>query len=209
MFWTYRSRVIIPDIMKKLSQSVLVLTFLFIGNALTLAQGPPPPAVPDYTPEGWKEYSFEEDNVRFRFPVKPERVESAIGNSNLLVHSYSRESFMLFNLTVMRRTMVEGLPTEKELLAGAIRGGPDRIANLAPKTLEEKELLVDGHPGKFMKIETNDGLIWRMKCFVVKNTAYVGLAVSKKGDRHGMNWENDFEIPAMAFLDSVRLIKTN
>ena len=64
---------------------------------------------------------------------------------------------------------------------------------------------MDGHAGKFMKVETNDGMVVRSKYFAVKNRLYIAYAISKKGDRHGFNWENDFEIPAMAFLDSIRL----
>jgi hypothetical protein len=47
-----------------------------------------------------------------------------------------------------------------------------------------------------------------LKIFVVKNKLYLAYAISKKGDRHGFNWENDFEVPAMGFLDSLHLIAT-
>ena len=82
----------------------------------------------------------------------------------------------------------------------------DRIKDLEPKILEQKDVSVDGYPARFVKVETNNGLLMRVKFFGVGKRLYIGQAIVKKGDRHGINWENDFEIPAMAFLDSLHLI---
>ena len=94
---------------------------------------------------------------------------------------------------------------EKTYLQSFVNGGLARLKNLEPKVLVEQDLSLDGHAGKFMKVETSDGMVVRSKYFAVKNRLYIAYAISKKGDRHGFNWENDFEIPAMAFLDSIRL----
>jgi hypothetical protein len=80
----------------------------------------------------------------------------------------------------------------------------ERIKNLEPKILSQQDILVDGHPGRFATLETNNGLLMRVKFFFAGTRLYIAQAIVKKG----VNWENDFEIPAMAFLDSLRLINT-
>ena len=74
--------------------------------------------------------------------------------------------------------------------------------------MTQEDVFVDGHPAKFLKVETNNGLVMRWKIFAVKNKMYTAYAITKKGVRHGFNWENDFEIPAMGFLDSLHMIAT-
>ena len=83
-----------------------------------------------------------------------------------------------------------------------------RIQNAEPKVLAQQNVSVDGYPARFLKVETKDRLLIRLKFFAVENKLYIALAVSEKGKPQGFNWENDFEIPAMAFLDSVHLVKT-
>jgi hypothetical protein len=55
-------------------------------------------------------------------------------------------------------------------------------------------------------MESKDDTVTRAKIFILKDKVYSAQTSVKKGQHHGFNWENDFEKPAMAFLDSVRLI---
>jgi hypothetical protein len=197
--------------MKPLFSIAFVAFLLLLTDFPALAQNnaplPPPPAVSDYSPDGWKEYSFPEDNVRFRFPVEPTREKSEAEDH--VTHSYSRESFMLFQLDVLMYAPDVDLGTAEDGLTIVVQSVLNRLKRFDPKVLEEKDTVVDGHSAKFIKLETNNGLILRMKLFLHKNKGYSAQAISRKGERHGFNWENDFEVPAMAFLDSLRLIKTN
>ena len=195
--------------MKQFRLVCLIVLFVAAFSSLSAQAPPPPPPAPDYDPKLWKEYSFAADNVRFRFPVEPKRVESTTGTSKRPSVTFSRQSFIYFDVTVT--TFPESLdkPGDKKgLLDAGVNGMLSRIQNAEPKVLAQQDVSVDGYPARFLKVETKDGLLIRVKFFAVENKLYIALAVSEKGKRHGFNWENDFEIPAMAFLDSVHLVKT-
>lgn len=191
---------------------IFVLTavlFLFAGYSTVLAQdgepAPPPPAAPDYGPKTWKEYSYPDDNIRFRFPVEPAYEESTMGDEKQVIHTYTRQSFILFQLNVMVFAADLDLEADERILEAAVRNG---LSDVGEKVLTQEDVSVDGHRAKFITLETADGMILRWKCFAVKNKIYVASTETKKGDRHGYNSENDFEIPSMAFLDSLHVIDT-
>lgn len=200
--------------MKTLSSIAIVVFFLLLAGLTISAQNdapppPPPPALaPDYNPTLWREYSFTDDNIRFRFPVEPKVKESVAGTEKLITHTYSRNVFMLFELTVVLYPADKDMESDKNMLERVVQGALDKANGRDDKVITQEDILVDGHPAKFLKVESNNGMVMRMKCFLVKNRMYVALAISKKGDRHGVNWENDFEVPAMAFLDSLHVTAT-
>jgi hypothetical protein len=139
--------------------------------------------------------------------VEPERVESTTGTAKRPSITFSHKSFIYYDLTIA--TFPESLDKvgdPKRLLDGGVNGMLSRIQNSEPKILAQQEVTVDGYPARFLKVETKDGLLIRVKFFTVSNRLYIALAICEKGKRHGVNWENDFEIPTMAFLDSVHLI---
>jgi hypothetical protein len=189
--------------------SIFATAFIFVFAAFAAAQGPPPPPAPapDYSPNGWKEYTFKDDGVRFRFPVEPKRRDDTLGADVYPTHVYERNSFMRFELTVITRPSNENLEERGKAGLNAARDGAlNNIKNLQPKIIKDEEITVDGHSGKFVQIETNDGRVYRTKCFFVANRMYIATTIVEKGKRHGFNWENDFELPAMAFLDSIHVI---
>jgi hypothetical protein len=192
----------------KLRFSLVLIALLLTASLSALAQAPPPPDMaPDYAPKLWKEYSFADDNVRFRFPAPPERVVGTTGAAKRPSRTYTRESFMYLDLTVIDFTGDLGKVVDKKaLLDGGVKGMLDGIKKLDPKILVEEDVSVDGSPGRFLKIDTKSGLLLRVKFFSVDNKLYIAQAIVKKGERHGTNWEDDFEIPTMAFLDSLHLI---
>lgn len=182
---------------------------LFAIAVFAQAPPPPPPAAPDYNPKGWKEYSFENDNVRFKFPAEPKVTETTSGSVKAPTRIYERHSLMSFFVMVSDSPSGDDTEARSEstnLIQKMRDGALERVKDREPKVLEESDVRVDGHPGRFLKVETKDGLVSRMKFFVVKNRIYIAMASVQKGQKHGFNWENDFEIPAMAFLDSIRII---
>lgn len=93
----------------------------------------------------------------------------------------------------------------KETLAKLRDDGLVEIKEYNPKVIKESDVIVDGCSAKFMQVETSRGDVTRIKYFVVKNRMYYLFAAVKKGDKHGINFENGFEKPAIAFLDSIKL----
>ena len=204
-----------------------IAAFIFlIFSVITVSaqQGDPPPGAPDsgrrnppdgtpnygsitdYSPALWKEYSFADDNVRFRFPVEPKPTETTIADG-FPTHVYQHGSFMLYQLIVSNVLGRKDMEAESNSLDTFRNNAINTLKskNLDPKVVKEEIVAVDGHAGRFMRIETNDGSIVRTKFFIVKNRIYSGFVFVRKGQRNTFNGENSFESPAMAFLDSIHL----
>ncbi len=184
----------------------LLLICLALFAFQVAAQPQPPPPVPDYSPDRWKEYSYEQDNVKFRFPAEP---KIAVENSEssgvkFTIRKYIRHSFMAMELWVMEYPAE--IPPGKETLEFLRSVAVDSVKHMSPKIIKESDITVDGNAGKFIHMETSDGVVTRYKFFFVKNRIYYYFAAVRKGEKHGFNYENDFEKVAMGFLDSIKLI---
>jgi hypothetical protein len=196
----------------KLTTALTALLIAFFGATSSFAQTaapPPPPPAPDYFPESWKEFTFENDNVKIRYPKQPTLTTSTDESAGLTVRDYVHASFIRLVLSVNEyhtsRNLEEVLPT-KELFLKLREGMLANIARFNPQIIKEYDTSVSGYPAKFIHVEANNGDVVRTKFFVVKNRFYIVITSVKKGSQHGSNYENDFEKVAMAFLDSVRLI---
>jgi len=184
-----------------------LLLIIFVGLSATCVsaqQGDPPPAAPDYSPDSWKEYSFAQDNIRFRFPAEPKVTESSKDHGR----NYESKSFMDFSLDISDAGVDVGKDREKQqkyliLIALSL---DKTFESSGAKLLKSKDTTIDGNPAKFFVFESKDGILTRAKIFVLKDKVYSAEANVKKGEQHGVNWENDFEKPAMAFLDSIHVI---
>jgi hypothetical protein len=191
----------------------LTLFALLLAASSSAAQSdppPPPPPSPDYSPRHWKEYVYEQDNIKFRFPVEP-KITTANKNEpfgTVTNRRYTRQSFLLMEVSVHEfpaHMDLEKLAPPKELMDEMSDAGLAKVKHLNPRVLKEADVTVDGHPARFMHVETENGRVVRTKAFVVKNRMYFCYVEVRKGERHGSNFENDFEKVAMEFLDSVRL----
>lgn len=188
----------------------LALLVLLLGAASASAQSePPPPIPPDYFPEQWKEYVYEKDGMKVRFPAEPEVISEKDDSGTVTTHAYRHHrSFIELFIAVNEfppGSVFETVPPEQLLreTRASVLTGPK---NLSTKIIREADTSVGGHPAKFMHIETSDGRVSRFKFFTVKNRLYFMSVEVRKGARHGINYENDFEKVAMAFLDSVVLV---
>lgn len=187
-------------------KTLLLAIFICLSAIYVSAQqdGPPPPPAPDYSPDAWKEYSFAQDNIRFRFPVEPKVTESSKDHGR----NYERKSFMEFSLDVSDAGIDVGKDKEKQkkyliLISLTL---DKSFESSGAKLLKSEDTTVDGNPAKFFVFESKDGFLTRAKIFAIKDRVYSAETTVKKGEKHGFNWENDFEKPAMAFLDSIHVI---
>lgn len=192
----------------------ICLTLLVALLAATSADAqsdppPPPPPAPDYFPQSWKEYVYEQDNVKFRFPVEPRITAASTKESfgTVTTRHYRRQSFVLMQLSVHEFPAHADFEAAeaKGLLGQMVGASLAEIKDENPKIIKESDITVDGHAGKFLHVETDSGKTIRYKFFLVKNRMYSSYVQVRKGQRHGSNYENDFEKVAMGFLDSIRL----
>jgi hypothetical protein len=175
--------------------------------SVSAQQGDPPARAPEYDPKIWKEYTLADDNVRFRFPIKPLEEERVSGPAKLPVHKFTNNpgSFLYLRIDVLSRP-VDLSPDAGTYLKGIVEGLMNGLKGTEPKLVKNEDITVDGNAGRFVRIETNDGRVFRHKILIAGNKVYMAAAVVTKGKQHGVNWENDFEVPAMAFLDSIHFI---
>lgn len=191
----------------KLTVVFLALALVFTGAAS--AQDAPPPPAPDYFPESWKEFSFENDNVRIRYPKQPALTIIAKDASGVAIRNYVHASFIRLVLSVNEypaQMNLEEVRPAKDLFSKLRAGMLANIKQFNPRIVKEYDTDVSGYPAKFIHVEADNGEVVRTKFFVVKNRFYILMTAVKKGSKHGSNHENDFEKVAMGFLDSVRLI---
>jgi len=189
----------------KLSVALFALLLFACSSALA-QQGDPPPAAAEYSPKSWKEYTYEDDHLRFRFPIEPIKEETVTGAVKAPTHKFKNgaSSFLYLRLDVISWPSDSGLDGKlmvKAMEEGILAG----MKSVEPKVIKNEETNIDGNPGKFIHVETNDGRVVRYKIFFAGTRSYAATVVVGKGKRHGFNWENDFEVPAMAFLDSIHV----
>ncbi|HEX8370716.1 MAG TPA: hypothetical protein VF604_19380 [Pyrinomonadaceae bacterium] len=198
--------------MKFLTVFFALIIFVFAAHSASAQASSPddaPPA-PDYYPEKWKEFTYETDGVKFRFPANPTLMTSTetVSDQKVTTRKYTRRSFIAMELWVVEYSPdsnLEEFKPIKETLQNLRGVALDSIKSSNPKVIKESEITVDGHAGKFMHVETDKGEVLRFKFFLVKNRMYYAFAAVKKGEKHGFNYENDFEKVAMGFLDSIKL----
>jgi len=129
--------------MKKL---LLFAAFLILFAVPVLAQqlGDPPLPVPDYNPKGWKEYSFEKDKVKFRFPVEPKPVETTSGTvTKLPGRIYQRDSFMTFSLMALEAPSGTDIESKTGLILKMRDAYLEQIKGGDPKVIKDLEITVD------------------------------------------------------------------
>gem|GEM_PF-5465257 len=181
--------------------------FLFLLSAgSAIAQKQPPAMSPDYFPERWEEFTYQDDLFKIHFPKTPQ-VASIPGKKGETTRIYKHRSFVAFEIrvTTFPATLEGKIPVEA-LFEEMKKLGLEGIKNYNPKIIAETDITQDGKAGRFIHAETSDGAVLRMKFFLSGARIFYLFAETEKGAKHGINWENDFEKVAMGFLDSFKLL---
>lgn len=126
---------------------LLIILVCLSGICVSAQQGDPPPAVPDYTPDSWKEYSFAQDSIKFRFPAEPKVTESSQNHGR----RYESESFMDFSLDISDAGIDVGKDREKQqkyliLISLSL---DKTFESSGAKLLKSQDTTIDGNPAKF------------------------------------------------------------
>lgn len=169
------------------------------------APAPPPPMAADYLPDNWKEYTYKDHNFRVRMPREPLIIKR--GDDASRVTSYKNTSWIEFAVEVMEYApnadFEKQMPGILDKLQAAGLAG---VAQFKPKVIKSTDEKVGDRTARFLHTEAENGDIIRAKFFVVKNRIYFIYGSVKRGAPHGINHENNFEKPVMAFLNSFELL---
>jgi hypothetical protein len=152
----------------------------------------------------WKEFISEEGHFSVLLPGVPKQlareIDSPFGKSQ--GHYFNLFTFADFGFSYTQFPINVEIPGAAEKLFDRVRGSV--LAALGGRLLEEKEISLDGHPGRFIKAELAGGDIYRHKVFIVGSRSYQVVFVSRdKGvPPAALNYH---ESAAKKFLDSLKL----
>ena len=94
----------------------------------------------------------------------------------------------------------------KATLDKARDGGLARVAKEDPRIVSESDISLDGHPGRFLRVELKGDAIVRFKIVLNGNRLYVLSVGSPKSDPKNVNAQRRYEKLATTFFDSFKII---
>jgi TonB family protein len=167
--------------LNRIARTALILSALIAASSLGFAQsgkqtdGPPPPAA-EYNQKAWKEFSSVGGRFSVLLPGVPSeevrRIETALGPLDMhAVYLHSAADYAIFYADYPQS--LEDPSKSKQALDGARDEG---VRNVKGRVLEEKDITLEAHPGRYLRIEAANGLTIRSKLILVGSRLY-NLAV--------------------------------
>jgi hypothetical protein len=152
-------------------------------------------------------YSYSTKDFSIDFPKKPDTssqtVKSEIGDLLMEICMYepAKDSDQNFAYGIISTSYPDSLihSDKKEKLNGFFRNAVDGgVANVEGKLLTEKEISMDGYPGREFRIDFQHGLaVIKMRAFLVKNKMFVVQTITDPA--------KELNIPAERFHHSFHL----
>jgi hypothetical protein len=169
----------------------------------TSAEAPPAPAV-EYDPHAWKEFSDERGMFSIMFPGVPVEAENSsgeiVGRKFILITSADYFlGYQDFPPTIPELEKDAGL--RKQFFD---RARDQLLSASKAKVLIETDVALDGHPGRFMKLNLANGGILRQYMYAVGKRAYQMFVITPKELPAADRGQFD-ETRATKFLTSFRL----
>lgn len=152
----------------------------------------------------WKEFVSEEGRFSVLIPGVPKEVvreiDSPFGKSQ--GHYFNLSASADFGFSYTQFPVTVEVPEFANRLLDRARDGI--IEGLKGKLLEEKDINLDGHPGRFIKAELTGGYTYRHKVFIVGSRSYQLVFISRDKGVPPAVLEHH-ESAAKRFLDSLKL----
>jgi len=180
-------------------------TTLCFGQASKPGDEPPPAPAVEYNPGAWKEFTSAGGRFSVLLPGTPtEKIEShdsPVGR--LEVHDFSLKTFAQYGVMYVEYPPnVEEGGDAKRFLDGAISAG---LKAAGGTLLEEQEIALDGHPGRYVKVQLSEGYVMRIRSYLVKNRLYqIGITMKEAGAPKAISSFDDET--AARFLGSFKLV---
>lgn len=150
---------------------------------------------------------FETSDFQILYPKLPssqtQTINSVIGDLKVTGHIYNASKDTTdANLTygVLTTEYPDTLvhSDKKEILSNFFRSATDgAVKNVNGKLISEKEIELDGFPGRDIKIDLKGFAVMRMKAFLVKNKLYMLQTITKTekdGNQSVEKFMNSFKL---------------
>ncbi|MFL6209824.1 MAG: TonB family protein [Pyrinomonadaceae bacterium] len=191
--------------MLKFAQASRLLIVLIVLALPCFAQDEPPAPAAEYDPKAWHEFTSAAGRFAVLLPGTPtESVTSADSPIGQLdIHTFMLRTFAQYGVTYIEypKSIEDGGRID-DFLAGVRDGG---VKGVKGTLREEKAVALDGHPGRYLKVQVGDGSVMRIKFFVVQNRLYqLGITMRDKDAPAAI--VRFHEETAAKFLDSFKLI---
>lgn len=198
--------------MKHLARYSLLLTLLVSALVYCFAQSNPPSrygsgnigAMPEVNPNNWKEFSSAEGRFSILFPGAPTEkavtVNSEFGQRES--HIFTLKTMAEYSVSYTDHpTDLESSDRAREGLKGALY---HVVARHKGQILEEKEIDLDGHPGRRIKVQLANGQLYWHEEFFVGNRNYQIIFITRDAGAPPavLKFHNS---TAAKFLDSFKL----
>jgi TonB family protein len=193
--------------MKSLARVCLLFVLISCGAGSVRAQDVQvlPPDVKPAEVKAWEVVTSTEGRFAVSFPARPtafvESVETTIGT--LTFHEWVLNAAPLYRFTYVDYPQsIEDPNRVKQVLDAARDGG---VRNVKGTLLEEKEISLDGHPGRYVKVRAGNGLIIRSQNYAVGNRGYT-LVFATRVDGSSAAALRFYDESAAKFFDSFKLL---
>jgi hypothetical protein len=156
-------------------------------------------------PADW--YTYQSQEISIEFPKEPEltsqSVPTAVGDIEMKIASYdgSKEGDINLAYVFISSIYPDSLinSNKKEMLPDFFRSSIDgAVKNVNGKLIAEKEVLLDGFPGREAKVDYGNGqAIIAFRMYLVQNRAYFIQTISEKGkeeNESALRFRNSFKL---------------
>jgi hypothetical protein len=94
----------------------------------------------------------------------------------------------------------------KDMLQGLKAAALNSIRDKNVQIIVDREVEVDGHPGRFVHVEVQGKEVIRMQWIAAGSRLYTISASSRKGSPQELEGKDDFEKVAIGFIGSFHVI---
>src|ERR1044072_5911896 len=155
-------------------------------------------------PDGM-EYISAAGRFKIRFPGVPQEFEGTHETNvgQIASHFVMLATDVTYGLNYTDYPMnVEQPELVKRIIDNARDGGLANVAREEPRILSETDISVEGHPGRFLRVELKGDAILRYKLVLVGNRVYVlTVGTPKRSDAQA-----EYEKRATSFFESFKLM---
>jgi hypothetical protein len=184
----------------------ILIVLAFLGGVLGIAQNE---TVKPSDSILSKEYISPDRRFKVRFPDVPKEFDLQADTKTGPIVSHT----VMYTSTISYWLAYTDFPISfdkadaiKATLDNTRDGSLASVAKEDPRVMMESDILVDGYPGRFLRVELKGDAIIRYKIVLTGNRRYVLAVGTPKGDQKNVEAQKRYEKLAASFFDSFKII---